>query len=139
MDINLSKLWETVEDRGACCVIDHRVSKSWTWFSHWKTENLYIIFILFNLLFQSLLATVTGNLLSQRLTAKPIHFLLLFLENCWLTECPVSWYVLPEVNSPSSPSRTQKKVDLIKSIIFSYESEEKQWSQTVKAQFQLPA
>ena len=34
MDMNLSKLWETVEDREACCSTDHRVSKSWARFSH---------------------------------------------------------------------------------------------------------
>ena len=31
MDMNLSKLWETVEDRGAWDAIVHGVAKSWTW------------------------------------------------------------------------------------------------------------
>ena len=30
MDMNLSKLWEVVEDRGAWCVAVHRVTKSQT-------------------------------------------------------------------------------------------------------------
>ena len=30
VDMNLSKLWETVEDRGAWCAIVHRVAKSQT-------------------------------------------------------------------------------------------------------------
>ena len=30
MDINLSKLWETVEDRGAWLATVHRVADSWT-------------------------------------------------------------------------------------------------------------
>ena len=30
MDINLSRLWEIVEDRGAWCAIVHGVAKSWT-------------------------------------------------------------------------------------------------------------
>ena len=30
MDMNLSKLWEIVEDRGAWCVIVHKVAKSQT-------------------------------------------------------------------------------------------------------------
>ena len=30
MDVNLSKLWETVEDRGAWCAVVHRVTKSQT-------------------------------------------------------------------------------------------------------------
>ena len=30
MDMNWSKLWEIVENRGACYVIFHGVTKSWT-------------------------------------------------------------------------------------------------------------
>ena len=30
MDMSLSKLWEIVEDRGACHAIVHEVTKSWT-------------------------------------------------------------------------------------------------------------
>ena len=30
MDMNLSKLWELVEDRGAWCGTVHGVTKSWT-------------------------------------------------------------------------------------------------------------
>ena len=30
MDINLSKLWEIVEDRGACQAAVHEVAKSWS-------------------------------------------------------------------------------------------------------------
>ena len=30
MDINLSKLWETVDDRGAWCATVHEVTESWT-------------------------------------------------------------------------------------------------------------
>ena len=43
MDMNLSKLQETVEDRKAWCAAVHGVSKSWTWFSNWTatTYNCY--------------------------------------------------------------------------------------------------
>ena len=34
MDVNLSKLQEIVEDRGAWCAIVHGVTKSWTWLSN---------------------------------------------------------------------------------------------------------
>ena len=37
MDMNLSKLWEIVEDRGAWGTTVHGVAKSWTWLSDWTT------------------------------------------------------------------------------------------------------
>ena len=37
MDMNLSKLWETVKDRGAGHAVVHEVAKSWTWLSDWTT------------------------------------------------------------------------------------------------------
>ena len=37
MDMNLSRLLETVEDRGAWCAAVHRVAKSWTQLSDWTT------------------------------------------------------------------------------------------------------
>ena len=43
MDMNLSKLWEIVEDRGAWCVIIHGVAKSQTWLSDWTTTTTTII------------------------------------------------------------------------------------------------
>ena len=40
MDMNLSKLQETVEDRGAWCVAVHEVAKCWTQLSDWTTTIL---------------------------------------------------------------------------------------------------
>ena len=37
MNVNLSKLQETVEDRGAWRAAVHGVAKSWTWLSDWTT------------------------------------------------------------------------------------------------------
>ena len=39
MDMNLSKLWEIVEDRGAWYAAVHGVIKSWTWLSNWTTTT----------------------------------------------------------------------------------------------------
>ena len=33
MDMNLSKLWEVVENRGDWCATVHEVAKNWTWLS----------------------------------------------------------------------------------------------------------
>ena len=37
MDMNLNKLWETVEDRGAWCAAVRAFAKSWTTYSNWTT------------------------------------------------------------------------------------------------------
>ena len=39
MDMNLSKLWEIVEDRGACRVAVHGITKTQTWLSNWITTS----------------------------------------------------------------------------------------------------
>ena len=39
MDMNLSKLWEIVKDKGAWYAVVHGVSKSQTWLSNWTTTN----------------------------------------------------------------------------------------------------
>ena len=42
MDMNLSKLWEIVEDRGAWDTAVHGVTKSQTWLTDWTTKNQII-------------------------------------------------------------------------------------------------
>ena len=37
LDMNLSKLWEVVEDREACYAAVHGLAKSTTWLSDWTT------------------------------------------------------------------------------------------------------
>ena len=39
MNMNLSKLWDIMEDRGAWCAVVHGVINSWTWFSYWATTR----------------------------------------------------------------------------------------------------
>ena len=43
MEVNFSKLWETVEDRGAWRAIVYGVTKKWTWLSDWTTAKDAII------------------------------------------------------------------------------------------------
>ena len=39
MDMDLSKLWERVEDRGVWCAIIYGVTNSQTWLSHWRKTS----------------------------------------------------------------------------------------------------
>ena len=41
MDMNLSKLWETVEDRGAWCAAVHGIKKSQMWLSNWTISTTF--------------------------------------------------------------------------------------------------
>ena len=41
VDMNLSKLWEIVEDRGAWHAAVHGVTKNWTWLNDWTTTIVW--------------------------------------------------------------------------------------------------
>ena len=42
VDMNLSKLWEIVKDRGAWYASIHGVAKGWTWLSDWTTTTIVV-------------------------------------------------------------------------------------------------
>ena len=46
MDMNLSKLWEILKDRGAWHAAVHGVTKSQTWLRNWKTATIYLFIYL---------------------------------------------------------------------------------------------
>ena len=45
MDMNLSKLWETVKDREAWHAAVHGVAKSWTWLSDWTELMNWVLYV----------------------------------------------------------------------------------------------
>ena len=47
VDMNLSTLWEIVEDRGAWCAVVYGVTKSQMRLSYWKTAKYLKVFIVF--------------------------------------------------------------------------------------------
>ena len=55
MDMSLSKLWETVKDRGAWHIVNHGVTKSWTQLSDWtsivNTKDLRCFFLCFKYIY----------------------------------------------------------------------------------------
>ena len=50
MDMNLSKFWELVMERGAWCDAVHGVLKCWTWLNHWTEFGVYILCVLTNIM-----------------------------------------------------------------------------------------
>ena len=58
MDMNLSKLWKTMEDSGAWCAVIHGIAKSQTQLSNLITTNVMLITIVLVLFVISTFITI---------------------------------------------------------------------------------
>jgi len=58
MDMNLSKLWKTMEESGAWCAVIHGIAKSQTQLSDWITTNVMLITIVLVLFVISTFITI---------------------------------------------------------------------------------
>ena len=64
MDMNLSKLWKTVEDRRAWCATAHGIAKSRTRLSDWTTSNLDLATLLPSSLMKPLMTALSWGIIS---------------------------------------------------------------------------
>ena len=123
-DMNLSKLWEIMEDRGAWNAIVHWAAKHWTQLSHWtitivlnlqknrfrlaqkerglgkkvskETNGIHIIFFLFNLIN---LFILLYNIV--------LVLLYIDLNLPWVYMCSPSWNPLPPSSQPHPSESSQ--------------------------------
>ena len=85
MDMNLSKLWEIVENGGAWCAAVHGVTKSWTWLSDWTTTTTYkyiTIIILLNVGGESMFEIYIFSKFDENRNWKLDGHLRVILNNC---------------------------------------------------------
>ena len=76
LDMNLSKLWEIVKDRGAWHPAVYGVTKSWTWLSNWKTTTATTKWIVWHVNYISIsesCSVVSGSLRPHELYV-PLNF-----------------------------------------------------------------
>ena len=64
MDMNLRKLWKTVEDRRAWCATAHGIPKSRTRLSDWTTSNLNLATLLPSSLMKPLMTALSWGIIS---------------------------------------------------------------------------
>ena len=85
MDMNLSKLWEIVENGGAWCAAVQGVTKSWTWLSDWTTTTTYkyiTIIILLNVGGESMFEIYIFSKFDENRNWKLDGHLRVILNNC---------------------------------------------------------
>ena len=92
MDMNLSKLWEMVKDRGACHPAVHGVKKSWTRLSNWTTTKFS----------QFSCSVVSDSLGPHRLQHAWLPYLSPTPRAC-SNSCPLSWWCHPTISSSVIP------------------------------------
>ena len=118
MDMNLSKLWQIVEDRGAWCVLVHGVAKNQTKHSNWTTTVTKYLSPIYQFIYLSSIYHLSIYLcichLAIALSTYHLPFSLISLPTC--TDI-IKWDILPHskpflINTRSRSSKAEVSTHL---------------------------